>query len=75
MIPDGVMATPALLKEAGVYVTSRDHLTLKLIPNVEGDRSSRQRHFANIVLIDGNGKRVNESFWTRAFDLPRSADS
>ena len=72
VLPDGTSATPALLRQAGVYVTSADHVTLRLVPDLDGDNSSRQRHYANVVLIDAEGKRVNESSWTRAFDLPRS---
>jgi hypothetical protein len=73
VLPKGTRPTRALLAESNVYVTSTDQLTLKLVPDLDNDTASRQRHTATVVLLDASGTRVNESSWSRQFDLPRSA--
>jgi hypothetical protein len=73
LLPKGTRPTRALLAESNVYVTSADHLTLKLVPDLDNDTASRQRHTATVVLVDQSGARVNESSWSREFDLRRSA--
>jgi hypothetical protein len=72
VLPKGTVPTPALLAEANVYVTASDHVTLHTVPDLDYDRSSRQRHDAIVILLDSKGDRLNESSWTREFDLPRS---
>lgn len=72
VLPKGTIPTPALLAEANVYVTADDHVTLRIVPDLDYDRSSRQRHEATVVLLDSKGDRINESSWTKEFDLPRS---
>jgi hypothetical protein len=72
VLPDGTRPTRALLAEDNVYETDQDHVTLRIVPDLQYDRASRQRHDATIVLLDANGNRINESAWVREFDLPRS---
>ncbi|HVV75411.1 MAG TPA: hypothetical protein VHC43_05190 [Mycobacteriales bacterium] len=73
VLPSGTRPTRALFAAADVYVTSASSLTLRNIPDLDNDRSSRQRHWATVVLLDRSGNRVNESAWTRSFDLPRNS--
>lgn len=72
VLPKGTRPTRALLAEANVYLTSADRLELRIVPDLDDDKSSRQRHTATVVLIDAAGNRINESSWSRQFDLPRS---
>lgn len=72
VLPDGTRATPTLLANSNVYVTSADRLRLTVVPALGNDTASRQRHTATIVLINAAGNRINESAWSRSFDLPAS---
>jgi hypothetical protein len=74
VLPKGTRPTRALLAEANVYVTSADHVELKIVPDLDDVRASRQRHTATVVLLDASGDRINESSWSRQFDLPRSGE-
>ncbi|HVU61282.1 MAG TPA: hypothetical protein VG899_07860 [Mycobacteriales bacterium] len=73
VLPKGTRATPALLAATNVYETDQDHITIRIIPDLDYDRASRQRHQATVVLLAPNGDRLNESAWVREFDLPKSA--
>jgi hypothetical protein len=72
VLPDGTKPTRSLLAEDNVYKTDQDHVTLRIVPDVQYDKASRQRHAVTIVLLDAAGNRINESAWTREFDLPRN---
>lgn len=72
VLPEGTRPTRELLANANVYVTHANSVRIHLIPDLDSDHSERQRHWATVVLLDQDGKRVNESAWTRSFDLPRS---
>jgi hypothetical protein len=72
VLPAGTITTRALLAAANVYVTPANQLTLRIVPDLSNDTASRQRHTATVVLLDGKGDRMNESAWSRQFDLPRS---
>jgi hypothetical protein len=72
VLPDGTRPTRSLLADANVYETDQDDVTLRIVPDLDNDRASRQRHAVTIVLLDAAGNRINESAWTRSFDLPRS---
>jgi hypothetical protein len=72
VLPKDTRPTKALLAEANVYETDADHLTIRIIPDLDHVRDSRQRHAATVVLLDADGNRVNESAWVREFDLPKS---
>ena len=72
VLPSGTQATATLLANANVYVTSADQLRLTIVPDLNNDTASRQRHTATVVLINAAGDRTTESYWSRTFDLPRS---
>jgi hypothetical protein len=73
VLPKGTKPTRALLAENNVYETDQHQITIRIIPDLNYDRASRQRHEATIVLLDAGGNRLNESAWVREFDLPKSA--
>jgi hypothetical protein len=72
VLPEGTRPSATLLANANVYLTVVDHLRLTVVPDLDNDTASRQRHTATIVLVDAAGNRINESAWSRTFDLPRS---
>ncbi|HEX3899268.1 MAG TPA: hypothetical protein VHW74_08850 [Mycobacteriales bacterium] len=73
VLPKGTKPTHALLAEDNVYETDQDHVTLRIVPDLQYDKASRQRHDITVVLLDADGNRINESAWVREFDLPKGA--
>jgi hypothetical protein len=58
------------LSSRGVFLTTRPTLTLDVLPRV-GDGKGKERHFVNVVLLDGTGHRIGESAWYRSFTSDR----
>lgn len=47
-----------------IYVTDGSEVTLRSVPSVAGGLDT---HYAVIVLVDGSGRRLGDSFWTVSF--------
>ena len=58
------------LAEHGVYVTTESSVTLDHLPTAENQRGPEQ-HYANVVLVDGTGRRIGESAWYVPFTTER----
>lgn len=54
-----------------IYQTTGDQVTLDSLPNVPGDKESKQLHTFIVVLMDTAGHRIGESAWELDLRLPR----
>jgi hypothetical protein len=72
LLPGGTTPTAALLANINVYATHTTSVVLTLVPDIGSDHGTRQQHMATVVLLDAQGKRVNESAWSRSFDLKKA---
>jgi hypothetical protein len=59
----------AWLAEHGVFLTTRPALAFTALPVGSGRRAGagRRRHVVTVVLLDGRGRRIGESAWSRVF--------
>lgn len=60
----------AYLSARGVFLTTDPNLTLDVLPRV-GDGKGKEKHYVNVVLLDGTGHRIGESAWYRSFSSTR----
>ena len=60
----------AYLASRGVFLTTDPNVTLDVLPRV-GDGTGEEKHYVNIVLLDGTGHRIGESAWYRSFTSTR----
>jgi hypothetical protein len=58
------------LADRGVYLTTDTSLTVERLP-AAGEGVGNEQHFVNVVLVDGQGQRIGESAWYRAFQTKR----
>jgi len=58
-------------RERGVFATTDTRLVLDAVRPLRGVETTRQRDFheVTVVLLDGRGRRIGESSWTRVFKL------
>lgn len=58
------------LSSRGVFLTTDRTLTIDVLPRV-GDGKGKEKHYVNVVLLDGTGHRIGESAWYRSFTSDR----
>ena len=58
------------LAERSIYITTDPTVTLDHLPTAERGRGDEQ-HYANVVLLDGTGRRTKESAWYLPFRTTR----
>ena len=58
------------LAEHGVYVTFKTSISLPTLP-MKPDGVGDEQHYVNVVLLDGTGRRLRESAWSRTFTTKR----
>ena len=62
---------PAYLAQLGVYQTTGTSLVLSSVKDESDSTSKTSRHFATIVLLDDEGKRIGEIAYNVNFELKR----
>lgn len=66
----------AWLADRGVHVTAKTELLLPALPDDGGVRADDgRRHEITVVLLDGRGRRIGESAWTRTVYAPEGGAS
>jgi hypothetical protein len=62
----------AYYAQRGIFVTKETSFTIdELSPNpgVEIEKGERDVHDVTIVVLDADGRRTSEAFWTRTFEI------
>jgi hypothetical protein len=62
----------AYFAERDIFVTKQTSFTIEdLLPlaGVEVEKGERDVHDVTIVVLDEQGRRVNEAFWSRTFEI------
>jgi hypothetical protein len=59
------------LAQRRVYATKQPSIELTEVAPLRASRDQVQLHTVTVVLLDGSGRRVGESAWTREFRLRR----
>lgn len=68
-IPEDGCPSLKYLRQRDVYVTQEPSVTIRRLPEVSG--VGREQHFVNVVLVDGQGRRIGESGWYLQFQTER----
>jgi hypothetical protein len=58
------------LEDRGIYVTTDTSVTLDVLP-LQYAGVGNEQHYANVVLVDGSGRRIGESAWYLPFQSKR----
>lgn len=58
------------LAAKGIYITQATSITIETLPPVP-DGVGDERHYVNVVLLDGTGHRIGETGWYREFKTKR----
>src|SRR4051794_35821604 len=58
------------LASKGIYITQDSSVTIDTLPRA-GDGVGDERHYVNVVLLDGTGHRIGETGWYREFKSKR----
>lgn len=63
------------LARKGVYVTTKTKLRIKELPDSGKSATGANRHYATIILLDSEGRRIGEIAYGLAFELPEETES
>jgi hypothetical protein len=62
------------LKDRNIYLTSTTSVVIERFPKLTNKRS-RQDHDVTVILLDGTGRRIGESAWSRTFEVRKANHS
>ncbi len=63
---------PSYFADRGIFVTKQTSFTLDdllPLPGVDIEKGERDVHDVTIVVLDEQGRRTSESFWSRTFEI------
>lgn len=76
---DVCRATPSCpdtqwLADRGVHVVEGTSLRIEALPDLRGERRTRDVHTVTLVVLDERGRRLAESAWARDFVVARESE-
>lgn len=62
------------LADKGIYETTKTRLLLRKLPDVDRSAKGFERHYATVILLDSEGRRIGEIAYGIAFETPREGE-